>query len=92
MDIQKVVFMLMAQDVDRASTFYTDVIGLEVGYRSPNWAELTHGDAVVALHGGGDGKVVTGPLERPGEPIMLAHPADTEGNSFELAQKVVRPE
>ena len=113
-DIQKVVFMLMAQDMDRAIAFYTDVIGLEVRFRSPNWTELTYGDAVVALHSGGDGefnstglgftvvdiraacrevsagggKVVSGPSERPGEPIMLAHLADTEGNGFELAQDV----
>ena len=30
MDIQKVVFMLMAQDMDRAIALYSDVIGLEV--------------------------------------------------------------
>jgi predicted enzyme related to lactoylglutathione lyase len=114
MDIKKVVFMLMAQDMDRAITFYEDVIGLEVRYRSPNWTELGYGDAVVALHGGrygefkptglgftvtdidaacqevrdGGGKVVSGPSERPGEPIMLAHLADTEGNGFELSQDV----
>lgn len=114
MDIQKVVFMLMAQDMDRAIALYSDVIGLEVRYRSPNWTEMAYGDAVVALHGGGDGevkstglgftvadieaacrevsagggKVMSGPSERPGEPIMLAHLADTEGNGFELAQEV----
>ena len=114
MDIQKVVFMLMAQDMDRAIAFYSDVIGLEVRYRSPNWTEMAYGDAVVALHGGGDGevkstglgftvadieaacrevsagggKVVSGPSERPGEPIMLAHLADTESNGFELVQNL----
>ena len=114
MDIQKVVFMLMAQDMDRAIAFYTDVIGLEVRFQSPNWTELACGDAVVALHGEGDGefkstglgftvadvdsackevsegggKVITGPSERPGEPIILAHLSDTEGNGFELAQDI----
>ena len=47
--------MLMAQDMDQAIAFYTDVVGLEVKYRSPDWTELAYGDAVVALHGGGDG-------------------------------------
>ena len=113
MDIQKVVFMLMAQDMDRAVAFYTDVMGLKVNYQSPDWTELAYGDAVVALHGGGDGefkgtglgftvadvetacqevtagggKVRSGPSERPGEPILLAMLADTEGNGFELAQE-----
>ena len=114
MDIKKTVFMLMAQDMDRAIAFYKDVIGLEVRYRSSDWTELGHGDVAVALHGGGNGefkptglgftvtdvdaacqevrdgggKVVSGPSERPGEPIVLARLADTEGNGFELAQDV----
>ena len=105
--------MLMAQDMDRAIAFYTDVVGLEVKYRSPDWTELAYGNAVVALHGGGDGNfkgaglgftvadvkaacqevttgggtVWSGPSERPGEPIILAMLADTEGNGFELAQE-----
>ena len=113
MDIQKVVFMLMAQDMDRAVGFYKDVIGLKVNYQSPDWTEMAYGDAVVALHGGGNGefkgtglgftvadveaacqevtagggKVRSGPAERPGEPILLAMLADTEGNGFELAQE-----
>ena len=109
--------MLMANDMDRATAFYTDVIGLEVAFRSPNWTELAYGDAVVALHSGGDGeftstglgftvadieaacqevtagggKVLSGPSERPGEPIMLAQLADTEGNGFDLSQDVGQP-
>ena len=113
MDIYKVVFMLMAQDMDRATAFYTDVVGLKVNYQSPDCTELSYGDAVVALHGGGTGEfnatglgftvgdveaacrevavgggtVRSGPTERPGEPILLAMLADTEGNGFELAQE-----
>ena len=56
MDIQKVVFMLMAQDMDRAVAFYTDVMGLKVNYQSPDRTELAYGDAGVALHGGSDGE------------------------------------
>ena len=54
MDIQKVVFMLMVQDMNRAIAFYTDVIGLKVRLHEANWAELGYDVAVVALHGGGD--------------------------------------
>ncbi len=56
MDVQKVIFMLKAQDMDRAVVFYKDVMGLEVRSQSSVWSELVHGDATVALHGGGDGE------------------------------------
>ena len=56
MDVQKVVFILMAQDMDRAIAFYRDVIGLELRLHEGSWAELGCDDAVVALHGGGDGE------------------------------------
>ena len=114
MKVEKVVFMLMAQDMDRAIGFYRDVIGLSVNYQSPSWTEMAHGDAVVALHSGGNGdlhktglgftvsdiqtacqevregggRVLSEPSERPSEPIMLAHLADTEGNGIEFAQDI----
>ncbi len=53
--VESIKYMLMAQDMDRAVRFYRDVIGLEVQFQSPEWTELTFGDAVVALHGGGGG-------------------------------------
>ncbi|MCH7800952.1 MAG: VOC family protein [Chloroflexi bacterium] len=56
MHIESIKFMLMAHDMDRAVAFYRDVMGLEVRSRSPMWSELAHGDAVVALHGGGQGE------------------------------------
>jgi len=55
MQLEAVKFMLMAQDMTRGVAFYRDVFGLETGYVSEHWSELKHGDAVVALHGGGDG-------------------------------------
>ncbi|MEZ6187536.1 MAG: VOC family protein [Planctomycetota bacterium] len=57
MELQTVKYMLWAQDMDRAVAFYRDVVGLQPGFVSPGWSELKHGDAVVALHGGGDGSV-----------------------------------
>ncbi len=57
MEIQKVAFILMAQDMDRAVSFYKEVIGLELQVRhGSNWAELGCECAVVALHGGGSGE------------------------------------
>jgi predicted enzyme related to lactoylglutathione lyase len=50
-NIESVNYMLM----DRAVAFYRDVMGLEVRSQSPMWSEFAYGDAVVALHGGGQG-------------------------------------
>ena len=36
----------------------------------------------------GGGRVLSGPSDRPGEPIMLAELADTEGNRFMLRQYI----
>ena len=55
MRIESLKYMLMVQDMDRAVAFYRDVVGLKVNSQSPMWSELAHGDAVVALHGGGNG-------------------------------------
>ena len=52
MKVTKTYFMLMVDDMDRATAFYRDVFGLAVGFMSPEWSELTFGDATVALHGG----------------------------------------
>lgn len=56
MDVRRVVFMLMVQEMDRAVAFYRDVIGLDLRLHAGSWAELGHGDAIVALHGGGNGE------------------------------------
>ena len=53
--VEKVKFMLMAQDMGRALRFHTQVFGFAKGYESDHWSELLHGDAVIAFHGGGDG-------------------------------------
>jgi predicted enzyme related to lactoylglutathione lyase len=56
MIVESVKYMLMAQDMNRAVRFYRDVIGLKVAFESPEWTELTFGNAIIALHGGGAGK------------------------------------
>ncbi len=55
-DVQRVVLMLMGQEMDRAVAFYRDVIGLELRLHEQDWAELGPYNAVVALHGGGSGE------------------------------------
>ena len=47
--------MLSANDMTRAVRFWTETFGLTVKLESPDWSELLFGDAIVALHGGGDG-------------------------------------
>ncbi len=56
MAINRIYFMLMAQDMDRAVGFYRDAFGLQPRLITPDWSELGFGDAVVALHGGGSGE------------------------------------
>ena len=41
MDVQKVVFMLMAQEMDRAISFYRDTIGLKLQLHEGSWAMTT---------------------------------------------------
>lgn len=47
--------MLTAQEMPRAVKFWTDTFGLTVKLETPEWSELLYGEAIVALHGGGDG-------------------------------------
>src|SRR5688572_30611200 len=56
MAVEKIKFMLMAQNMERAVEFYRSVFRLNVAFTSDHWSELTFGDAIVALHGGGNGK------------------------------------
>ena len=44
---------MYVQDMDRASDFYRDVVGLEVKSQSPYWTELVFNSSLLILHGGG---------------------------------------
>ncbi len=112
MKVEKVKFLLAAQDLGRAVDFYTKVFHFPKGFVSEHWAELLHGDAIIAFHGGGDGaanptslsiqvddahiavaaiksaggRILDEPGQRRGEPILLGHFRDTEGNEVMLTQ------
>jgi lactoylglutathione lyase len=51
-------------DMERAVTFYRDVIGLPLKFQSPGWSEFSTGDTTFALHPASDenpaGKVEIG--------------------------------
>ena len=57
LNINAVKVVLWAQDMPRAWAFYTDVLGLQQRFTSPGWSELAWGDAIIALHGGGDASI-----------------------------------
>lgn len=41
-------------DMDRATSFYRDKLGLELKFESPFWTEFATGDTVLALHPASD--------------------------------------
>ena len=45
----------MVQNMDRAVAFYRDAMGFSEDFSSPHWSELRFGDAILGLHGGGEG-------------------------------------
>lgn len=55
MKLEKIKYLLLARDMQRALKFYSSVFGLVPSMESEWWSELTFGDTIVALHGGGDG-------------------------------------
>ncbi len=56
MEIERVMYLLLVQEMDRAVDFYTNVIGFQKRSASPGWSELAFGDFTLALHGGGSGE------------------------------------
>ena len=49
-------------DMDRAVSFYRDVIGLPLKFQSPGWSEFSTGETTLALHPASD-KNPAGKLE-----------------------------
>lgn len=70
---QSVKYLLMVQDMDRAVHFYRDALGFTEGSVSPYWSELHFGDAILGLHGGGDGSRNQTGLSIQYEDVMQAY-------------------
>ena len=51
---EKIKYILMAADMQRAVAFYTSVFSFEPHMVTEWWSELTQGDVIIALHGGHD--------------------------------------
>lgn len=97
MPVQKVKYMLLAQDMDRAVKFYSSVFGFQQGFVSEHWSELLFGDATIAFHGGGDGTpnatglsiqvddaTATAAAITQAGGTILEHPAQREGEPIKL--------
>ncbi len=48
-------FIVYVADMDRATRFYTDVFGADVGFASPHWTSLTIAGVAIGLHPGAQG-------------------------------------
>ncbi|MDB6140398.1 MAG: glyoxalase/bleomycin resistance/dioxygenase family protein [Verrucomicrobiaceae bacterium] len=55
MKLQKIKYLLLAQDMRRGLAFYAAVFGLTSTMEGDFWSEMAFGDTIIALHGGGDG-------------------------------------
>ncbi len=81
---QTVKYMLMAQDMERAVSFYRDIMGFAEGFVSEHWSELKFGEVILALHGGGSGKRCETGLSIQYENVSVAHAAAVEAGATEI--------
>ena len=86
MSLEKVKYMIMAQDMKRAVGFYKSAIGLRVDFQSPDWTELNFGDAIVALHGGWQGGV-----NKTGLSFQVKNIQEACDNAVKNGGKVIAP-
>jgi lactoylglutathione lyase len=55
MKVERVKYVIWAQDPRRAVRFYRDVLGAEVAKESEVISEVVVGGATIGIHGGGEG-------------------------------------
>ena len=56
MEVEKLKYTIWAADSERAANFYQSVFGAVVVRKNPHITELSVGGALIAIHGGGEGK------------------------------------
>lgn len=56
MKVEKVKYVLWAQDWERCLNFYRDLFGGEISFSSETWSEIVVAGATIGVHGGGEGK------------------------------------
>ena len=98
MDVERVKYIIWAQDMNRALAFYRDLFGGTVTVESDVISEVVIQGAIIGIHGGGEGKstwtgmafqvpdVVAGAAElvaAGGE--LLREPQEEEGEPPHLA-------
>jgi len=70
MKVTAVKIMLLAEDMERALSFYETVFGFERRFVSEHWSELAYGDCIIAFHSGGDGSASRTPFSIQVEDIQ----------------------
>jgi predicted enzyme related to lactoylglutathione lyase len=88
MQPESVKYLINAQDMNRAVGFYRDTMGFSEGFISADWSELRFGDAILGIHGGGDGSRNQTGLSIQFENVEAAYAAAIENG----ARPVQRPE
>jgi len=56
MEVEKVKYIIWAEDMDRCINFYTGLFGGSVTRKNEHIAEVKIGNSLIGIHGGGEGK------------------------------------
>ena len=56
MKVEKVKYVIWAQDMDRALSFYESLFGGEITLRTETWSEVVVCGSTIGVHGDGEGK------------------------------------
>jgi predicted enzyme related to lactoylglutathione lyase len=92
MKLQQVKCLMLAQDMERALSFYEKVFGLEVIKRGAVWSELAFQGAVLALNAGGDGSSTNTDLCLQVDNIVAACRIIKENGGIIIMQPDKRPD
>ena len=56
MKVEKVKYVIWAKDMERCIDFYTSLFKAEIIKKNEHIAELSIGNSLIGIHGGGEGK------------------------------------